>query len=279
MLSSYKTARSMIKKYGRGFYRATLLFPRPIREATWIYYQFVRTADEFVDNSEVADHRGALLRFEEEWHKAETGESTTPFFNEYKDILKHYSIPHKYNESFFKAMEQDLTVSRYATYKDLEDYIYGSATVVGYTMSHIIGYKDGALPYAKALAEAFQIINFLRDIKEDYDERGRIYIPQEDMARFSVTEDHIKNSVVDEKWISLLKFEIRRSRELYEKGISGISYLHKDGRRAVYAAALIYSNILNRIEKNGYDIFSERITISPFRKTVLLFKAICKRNL
>lgn len=278
MRASYRKAKEIIKKYGTGYYRATFLFPKEIRQATWIYYQFVRTADEFVDNASVEDHKGALFRFEEEWHKAETGESTTPFFNEYKTILKKYAIPHEYNKSFLKAMEQDLVITRYHTYQDLEKYMYGSATVVGYTMSHIIGYKEGALPYAKALAEAFQMTNFLRDIKEDYDERGRIYIPQEDMDRFGVTEQHLREGIVDENWKALMRFEIERTRVLYEKGVRGITYLHRDGQKAVYAAALIYNDILNKMEKNDYDIFSKRIVVSPFRKTVLLLKALCKRN-
>jgi len=277
--SSYKKARDIIRKYGTGYYRATFLFPKKIREATWIYYQFVRTADEFVDDRAVVDHQGLLEQFEEEWHQAETGKSTLPLFNEYKKILKEYLIPRDYTEAFFKSMEQDLTVTRYATYTDLEEYMYGSATVVGYTMSHLIGFTEGALPYAKALAEAFQMTNFLRDIKEDYEERGRIYIPLEDLGRFSVTEDHIKNGVVDDNWRSLMRFEVQRTRALYDKGVFGISLLNKKGRKAVYAAALIYKTILDEIEKNDYDIFSRRVVVSPFRKTMLLLKAVCKRNL
>ncbi len=276
---SYKKAREIIKKYGTGYYRATFLFPKDMRMATWIYYQFVRTPDQFVDDVSVKNGKSKLLEFEDQWQKAERGESTTPFFNEYRKILEQYKIPHEYNQSFLKTMEQDLVVSRYDTYQELEKYMYGSATVVGYTMSHIIGFKEGALPYARSLAEAFQMTNFLRDIKEDFDERGRIYIPLEDMNRFGVTESHIEKGIVDEKWRSLMRFEIERTRVLYTIGVFGISYLNKSGRRAVYAAALIYKEILDKIEKNNYDIFSRRAVVSPFRKTVLLLKSLCKTNL
>lgn len=274
LLSSYNKAKAIIKHYGTGYYRATFLFPKKIREATWIYYQFLRTVDEFVDDASIADHENKFTDFEIEWRKAEQGNSTTPFLNEYIYVMKEYSIPKEYTDVFLRSMEQDLTVSRYPTYKDLENYMYGSAVVVGYTMSHIVGFHEGALPYARALAEAFQMTNFLRDIKDDYDERGRIYIPQEDLARFGVTERHFKEKVVDEAWIALMRFEIQRTRALYEKGVHGISFLEPKGRRAIYAAALVYKEILDGIEKNMYDVFSQRIVVSPFRKTVLLLKSL-----
>lgn len=125
--------------------------------------------------------------------------------------------------------------------------MYGSAVVVGYTMSCIIGYSGDALPHARALGEAFQMTNFLRDIREDYDERGRIYLPIEDMQRFGVTEDHIKEHRVDDAWRALMKFEIERTRTLYEYGVAGIALLNPRGRRAVYAAALMYKEILDLI--------------------------------
>jgi phytoene synthase len=146
-------------------------------------------------------------------------------------------------------------------------------------MSHIIGFTEGALPYARALGEAFQMTNFLRDIREDYEIRGRIYLPQEDLDRFGVTRENIAEGVVDAKWQALMKFEIERTRALYEKGVSGISLLHPRGRKAVYAAACMYKEILDMIEKNKYDVFSRRLVVSPFRKTMLLCKALWKRNL
>ena len=274
-------AQSIIKRYGTGYYRATFLFPREIREATWTYYTFVRLPDEIVDGQAVTDREQKLAVWIQEWSDVASGTkvSDNDALHAFKRVTDEYHIPLEYSLSFLKSMQQDLTVSRYATYKELQEYMYGSAVVVGYTMSHIIGFTDGALPYAKALGEAFQMTNFLRDIKDDYDERGRIYIPQEDMDRFGVTEAHILNGVVDDAWQSLMKFEIARTRALYERGVAGIALLHPRGRRAVYAAALIYREILDQIEKSNYESFSHRIVVSPFRKTVLLLKALWKRNL
>jgi phytoene synthase len=273
--------KNVIKKYGRGYYRATFLFSREIREATWAYYAFIRAADEIVDGEGVTNRAQKLNEWKNEWISVAQNNtvSQNSSFNSYKQIMQDYGIPAEYTLSFLEAMERDLSVTRYATYSELEHYMYGTAVVVGYTMSYIIGFSDSALPHARALGEAFQLTNFLRDIREDYELRGRIYLPQEDMDRFGVTEQHISIHTVDENWQALMKFEIQRTRELYEKGVAGIHLLHPKGRRAVYAAALVYKEILDEIEKNNYDIFSKRIVVSKFRKTMLLCKALWKRNL
>ncbi len=269
----------IIKKYGTGYYRATFLFPKEIREATWTYYQFVRIADELVDTAGVSNKAKELLKLKQEWEKTQHTKSDFDFLNTYKSIVDQYSIPSSYTQDFFNSMEQDLHITRYRTYKDLEQYMHGSAVVVGYTMSFLIGFTEPALFHAKALGEAFQMTNFLRDIREDYEERGRIYIPEEDMLRFSVTENHIKEHTTDEAWRLLMKYEVDRTRELYQIGLAGIPLLHKRGRKAVYAAMLIYKEILDKIENSDYDIFTQRITISPMRKTMILLKVLWKKNL
>ncbi len=270
--------RSIIKRYGTGYYRATFLFPKKIREVVWTLYQFVRLPDEIVD-TEGGDKDAKLRAWEDEWSAVlEGGSSSNKVMRNFKQVVDRYHIPHAYTLDFLHAMRQDLTKDRYATYRELEDYMHGSATVVGYMMSYIIGFSGDALPYARALAEAFQMTNFLRDIKADCDERGRIYIPQEDMERYGVTEAHIRDGIVDDTWCALMHYEIDRTRALYEKGVSGIAFLDPKGRKAVYAAGLIYKEILDKIEKNKYDVFSKRAIVSPFQKTVLLWKAVWKRN-
>ena len=272
---------SIIKKYGRGYYRSTFLFPKQIREATWVYYTFVRLPDEIVDNAPEETREAELNNWISEWNQVveKNVVSENEILNQFKKIMSEYNIPVEYSYAFFKSMKQDLTVTEYDTYEQLEDYMYGSSVVVGYTMSSIIGYQEGALEYAKALAEAFQMTNFIRDIQEDYELRKRIYIPKEDIERFGVTIDHIAKHNVDTAWQNLIKFEIQRTRQLYEKGLLGIPMLHARGRRAVYAAALIYKDILDKIEKQKYDVFSKRVKVSAFRKTMLLYKALWKKNL
>lgn len=272
------TARSIIKHYGTGYYRATFLFPKNIREAVWTLYQFVRLPDEIVDNP-TAQSGTDLDAWIQSWKTAvETRTTDNDTFVSFLPIIDRYQIPVTYTYDFFAAMRQDLTKDRYETYEELEQYMHGSATVVGYMISHIVGFQEGALPYARALAEAFQMTNFLRDIKEDYDERRRIYIPREDMKQFGVTEAHIREGIVDDAWRALMQYEINRARALYARGIAGIPMLSPHGRKAVYAAALIYKKILDKIEEQGGDVFTKRLVVSPFQKTVLLWKALWSRN-
>ncbi|HLP43798.1 MAG TPA: phytoene/squalene synthase family protein [Candidatus Nanoarchaeia archaeon] len=272
--------KSIIKKYGVGYYKSTLLLPKKTRHAVWALYAFVRLPDEIVDNPS-NDTEQRFAAWQQDWKQISSGttfQHTNQTIVDFLEVMKRYKIPEQYPNDFLTAMRQDLTKERYATYKELEQYMHGSATVVGYMMCHIIGHKNGALPYARALAEAFQMTNFLRDIQSDFRERKRIYIPEEDMKRFGVTEAHISQGIKDDAWKSLLAFEINRTRDLYSKGISGIGYLDAHGRKAVYASALIYKEILDKIEQADYDIFSKRIVVSPLKKTMLLCKALWYKN-
>jgi phytoene synthase len=275
-------AKSITRMFGRGFYRASYLFPRDIREATWVLYAFVRIPDEMVDSEPDANKAAtSLKKWITDWHTVKETRDTTDkdtLLLAAKELHERYAIPHHYSDAFLFAMQQDLTITRYETYADLEAYMYGSASVVGIMMSYIIGYRPGALPYAQALGEAFQLINFLRDAKDDYDTRGRIYIPREDMDRFGVSESDIAHGIHSVAWENLMKYEIVRARTLLAKGIEGIAYLYPVGQRAVYAASLIYGAILDEMEKNNFNTFAGRITISRFKKTMLLCKAVWNKN-
>lgn len=278
-----ESIKKIIKKHGTGYYRATFLFPKKIREEVWTLYTFLRLADEIVDTqTDVTLASKELTAWQEEWTSVLTGkrqEDTYAIFREMKVLHDAHHIPHEYSEVFLECMKQDLSVARYATYTDLEKYMYGSAVIVGYMMSHIIGFADGALPHARALGEAMQITNFLRDVREDYELRNRIYIPEEDMKKFGVTEDHIKNHVVDNAWIALMRYQINRARMLYVQGNAGIALLDKKGRKAIFAASRIYEGILGKIEQHNYDVFTKRTTVNPFTKTLILIKTLCNNNL
>lgn len=274
-------AQQIIKQFGTGYYRATFLLPKKIREDTWTLYKFVRIPDEIVDNGgSDASKKEALSEWIENWNALYSGEvpHDDGILFEMKDLMIRYNIDKTYVDEFLTVMMQDITVDRYETYEQLKKYMYGSACVIGIMMSHLIGYEEEALPHAEALGEAMQLTNFLRDIREDYESRGRIYLPLEDLKRFGVTENHIKDHVCDDNWRDLMKFEVARARALFAYANSGIVYLHEHGRSAIWAASSIYEGILDEIEKQDYDIFVRRAVVSPFHKTMLLWKAIWKRK-
>lgn len=280
--SLIQRAKSITRQYGRGFYRSSFFFPKKVREATWIFYAFVRLPDEMVDSEK--DKNKALVelnKWTNDWNSVlenKINPGSDPLLLATKELFDFYHIPYEYSHDFLSAMRQDLSKTRYESYKELEEYMYGSAAVIGLVMSHIIGFRDGALPYAKALGEAFQMINFIRDAREDYESRGRIYLPKEDMDRFGITENHIAKGIVDDAWRAFIRYESDRAQKLLEKGILGVKFLNPKGRSAIYAAVLIYGKILKEFKKTNYDTLSKRIVISPLQKTMLLFKAVWNKN-
>ena len=255
----------MTKKYGTSYYIATYFFAKELRQATWVLYAFVRYPDEIVDTEEKDPSRAKekLNAWKKDWLRAYNGDlDVHPILRANAVLWKEKNIPFEYSEIFLSAMFADTQKNRYATYAELEEYMMGSATVVGYMMSHLIGYTGDALPHARSLAEAFQMTNFLRDVVEDLG-RGRIYLPQEDMETCGVTEDMLRSTIPNEKVLALLEFEIQRTQKLYAHGLAGIPMLAKDGRRAVRMAYGLYKGIFEKISKDPSRIFRGRTRV-PF---------------
>lgn len=269
-----KICKNMTRAYGTSYFISTYFFPKLLRYRTWVLYAFLRYPDEIVDTEErdAGVARVRLLEWQNQWQKAYGGDTNVhPVLRANALMWNSCGIPFEYSQIFLNKMLQDTEKSRYATYAELEDYMYGSATVVGYMMSYIIGFQGGALPYAKSLGEAFQLTNFLRDIKEDF-ERGRIYLPQDDWNLFSVTENDFTQKAMTENMKNLIIFEINRNEELYANALKGIPMLNKSGQRAVRIAFYLYKEILEKIKKDPERIWHERVRVSKLRKLYLIIK-------
>jgi len=169
-------------------------------------------------------------------------------------------------------MTMDLTVGSYATWDDLFVYIDGSAAVIGEMMLPILEPTDYdlALPHARDLGVAFQLTNFLRDIGEDLD-RGRQYIPLEDSAHFGVD---LTARRVTPGFVELVRFEIDRCRELYVSADRGIALLPDRSAKCVGAARVLYGRILDKIESQGYDVFSSRASVSTREKAAVVARLL-----
>jgi phytoene synthase len=176
---------------------------------------------------------------------------------------------------FLDAMAQDLTVTRYATYEDLRGYMRGSACAVGVMMCYVVqaGESPEMLASARALGEAMQLTNFLRDVGEDV-RRGRIYLPQEDLASFGVGEPEILAGIRSDRFINLMKFEIARARALYAVADRGIPMLPAEAQKAVRLARILYSRILDRIEDRKYDVFGGRARTSRTEKLAVAARVL-----
>ena len=273
-----KSIEAITKQFGTSYYFATRFLPTDLRQATYALYSFFRIPDEIVDNtkdSSDADILAELNNWQEVWERAYHGGITEyPVLNLTSKVFHTYHIPYQYSLDFLAAMKQDITIKEYKTYQDLQQYMYGSASVVGLMMTYIIGYTDDkALEYASLLGEAMQMTNFIRDIGEDYDQRGRIYIPQYDLSKYKVTEDMIQKHQVTQEFVNCLKYQIQHTRELYRKSDKGLQYLNRKGRFAVIMASRMYEAILGKIEQNHYDVLTKRARTSKREKVYILGKA------
>jgi len=265
------------KKFSIRYFLATRLLSRRVRKDVEYLYAFVRIPDEIIDTEykdNLVDGLKALDLFEQEWKDVYFGISKkNKFLLICRNVFKKYNIPFDYSLDFMKAMKQDGIIKSYETYSLLEGYMHGSAGVIGYMLSYIFGFKDKALANARSLAFAMQMTNFLRDIKEDYDLRGRIYLPIQDMNKYGVTSESIKLKKITPSLISLIKYEIVKTRKLYEEGYSGIVLLSPDTRLAVFVSGRMYERVLDRIERFGHNPFLWK-SENNFMKILYLFIAL-----
>lgn len=278
LAQSYAECRRLNALHGKTYYLATLILPAVKRPHVHALYGFARFADEIVDDL------ASTLSPEEKANELHTwgekilgdinrGESDDLIGRALVDTVKKFDIPVSYFHAFMRSMEMDLTVTRYNTYDDLMEYVYGSAVVIGLEMLPILGYSDDrALEAASALGTAFQLANFIRDIGEDL-ERGRIYIPLEELAQFGVTEEILLKRTMTPELIEAIKFQIARVRELQNIADAGIQYLSPVSRPGIRAASELYCGIVDEIEANNYDIFNKRARTSNWRRAKVATRA------
>jgi len=273
LAESYDLCRRVQKAHSRTYYFSTRLFPAEVRPRVHALYAFMRYADEIVDTPHdlpLEAQLSILEEFEDETMAAVSGEEVpNPVLRAYADTVRTCDIDPGTIAAFFESMKMDTRVFRYPTYKDLEVYTYGSAAVVGLMMCRVVGAAGGkADPHAEALGVAMQLSNFLRDVGEDW-RRGRVYLPLEDLARFEYTERDLAYGVVDERFVALMRFEIERTRKLYEIADEGMGYIPRGRRFPVVVARELYAAILDRIEAQSYDVFSRLAQVSRPGKVVV----------
>ncbi len=271
LAASYLQCKKLNSQHGKTYYLATLLLPPAKRPFVHALYGFARYADEIVDDlaSTLTDEEKATAL--KGWGSQaikdiKSGESSDPVGRALVDTVRRFSIPIEYFEAFLNSMEMDLTINEYATYDDLMEYVYGSAAVIGLQMVPVLGaLSPEAYESAKTLGIAFQLANFIRDIGEDL-ERGRIYIPIEDLNQFGVSREDLHQKILTPKIIELIKFQIARVRELQKSAEPGIQMLEPSSRPCIEAASELYCGIVDEVEAIGYDVFNFRAKTSTWRR-------------
>ena len=268
---SYARCRHLNKAYGTTYYVATLLMPRVKRHHVHALYAFCRYADDIVDDlglAPVEEREHALTEFGDRFFTdLERGDSDDTVLKAVVHTVNAFDLNPDCFRRFLRSMTMDLTVETYESFDDLLDYMDGSAAVIGEMMLPILEPTSAAaLRHARDLGLAFQLTNFLRDVDEDLD-RGRVYIPQEDLRRFDA--DPWQRRVTPE-WRALMAFEIRRTHEYYESADLGIPLLPPSSARCIRAARRLYSEILDRIERAGGDVFTKRARVPTARKALVV---------
>ena len=288
--TAYESCRQVTADFAKSFYLSTMLMSTPKRRAIWAIYVWCRRTDELVDGDDAGNTTNATL---DDWgdrlEDLFRGKPYDDFDVALVDTIEHYDLDIQPFREMIEGQRMDLYRNRYETYEELELYCYRVAGTVGLMSTTIMGIDESSLnapwnryrpPYlpekeAVALGVANQLTNILRDVGEDR-QRGRIYLPLEDLDRFNYTEKDLMNGVVDDRWRALMKFQIDRARQVFVEADRGISYLNEDARWPVWAASMTYSWILGAIERNGYDVFNKRAYVSTRRKLAALPVALMR---
>jgi phytoene synthase len=272
---SYARCRALNKAYGTTYYAATYALPRVKRHHVHALYGFCRYADDIVDDlgpapAEVREK--ALAEFGDRFFAdLVAGDSEDPVLKAVVHTQKAFSIDPDCFRRFLRSMAMDLTVATYETFADLLDYMDGSAAVIGEMMLPILEPSSpDAQPHARDLGIAFQLTNFLRDVGEDLD-RGRVYLPQEDLGRFGADPWQRR---VTPAWRALIRYELERTRQYYASADAGIAYLPATSARCIRAARRLYSEILDRVEAADYDVFTRRARVPRWRKALVVARSL-----
>ena len=286
-------SRAIHRRTGKNFYVATRLFPERVRRGTYALYGFFRVADDVVDDPDGAapgEQRRELRRI----RSAALGQRETDdsVLRAFRAVADECGIDDREIEAFVDAMEMDVTVDRYDTHEDLSAYLRGSSVAVAYMMLDVMDSdanadaraagnatdagtssnamtasdRDRARPHAKALGEAFQLTNFLRDVREDVMEFDRIYLPLSTLEQFDVDPAEIEALSFSERFAAAVEYELRRTEQLYREGVAGIEHLPRDCQFPVLLAAVLYAEHHRLIRRRGNDVLSARPTLSHPRR-------------
>jgi len=270
---SYAYCRKIARSRAKNFYYSFLLLSAQQRKAMCAIYAFMRYCDDLSD--EPGASRAAIDRWHAEMEDALQGRfSTHPVWPAFHHTVRRFGIPHDYFREMIAGVASDLEPRRVETFDELYRYCYQVASVVGLTIVHIFGFDTrSVLPLAEKCGVAFQLTNILRDIREDA-QRGRIYVPAEDLRRFAVPESDLRTGQRSDSFLRLMGFEGARARAYYDESMPLLELVHPRSRPSLWALITIYSRLLERIEETNYDVFSRRVRLSSLEKSWILVQAL-----
>jgi squalene synthase HpnC len=288
---SYAACHQIARASHSNFYYAFFLLPKAKRDALAALYAFMRLVDDVADEGEslaakqrgLADWRAALddaitghvkvIEGSAALSSSAAPEDAAEVLPALVDTIQRYKMPARYLHDLISGAEMDLTLRNYPTFDRLREYCYRVAGTVGLTCTHVFGFHDPrALDLAEKLGLAFQLTNIIRDVHDDY-ALGRVYLPEEDLARYSVTALDFGKSEATLGVRELLRFEADRAWQCYEEGAALFSLIDPESRGALWLLVHTYSALLARIESLDFAVFGERVRLSKAEKMLFIAKA------
>jgi phytoene synthase len=252
------------------FYYSFLALPKDKRHAIVAVWEFCRAVDDTVDEPAEKNASCALSRWREEVARLyESRQPSTEQGHRLLPFISRFGLPRSAFEDLIDGVGMDLRQSRYETFEALRQYCLRVASAVGLICVEIFGYRDvHARDYAIDLGIALQLTNIIRDVSNDLD-RGRVYLPTEDLRRFGCTEDDLKAGIVTDNVKRLLAYQVERAKRFYRKANAALP--RRDERRLVSARIMgaIYYDLLRTIERSGYDVFRRRARVSRPRQAAI----------
>ena len=292
VVESYAQCHRIARAAQSNFYYAFFLLPKPKRDGLATLYAFMRLIDDVSDEgANVTAKQRGLAKWRAALDQAITGHdqifdgnaamssptaglsSASEVLPALVDTIRRYNMPSRYLHDLISGAEMDLTVQSYPTFDRLREYCYRVAGTVGLTCTHVFGFTGArALDLAEKLGLAFQLTNIIRDVHEDC-KLGRVYLPEEDLARYGVSPCDFARNEATLGVRELLRFESERAWQFYEEGASLLGLIHPDSRGALWLLVHTYSALLGRIEALDFAVFGEKVRLSKAEKMMFIAKA------
>lgn len=265
-------------KSGSSFYYSFRFLPAQQRQAIIALYAFCREVDDTVDEITDTDiARTKLAWWREEIHHTFQGSATHPVGLALQTALQNFDLHEEYFMEIIDGMAMDLDQFSYSEFKQLALYCHRAASVVGLLSVEIFGYEDrNTLKYAENLGIALQLTNIIRDVREDA-ERGRIYLPQDELQQFNVNTDDLLALKSSPELVELLKFQTVRAKQYYQQALQFLPETDRYSQRTGLIMAAIYEATLDEIEKDGFQVMQRRVSLTPIRKLWLAW-SIARRE-
>ena len=293
---AYSVCRSIARSAAKNFYYAFMVLPKPKRQALCAVYAFMRRCDDIADDTSLPlpERQQKLALWLDALHQAWAGRPTDePVLLALTDAHRRFDIPLElldqlaYGTGMDVGADEDdqllcestepIVAVHYRTFEDLRLYCYQVASVVGLVCIRVFGYRDKAAePLAERCGLAFQLTNIIRDVKEDAG-MGRVYLPEEDMAKFGIFPGELRSVTDPARFRPLLAMEADRAREYYRAADELIPLIDEDSQPALWVLVTIYRRLLEKIAASQYDVFRGKISLTVREKLVVLMKGFLKR--